>query len=116
MIHDLGEIVIGDVIPSEGIEKGKTLLAKRYSVLILLLAKKYRHEQFGQRYLVHVSRTNMMQPYFIEFEARDSGAARIAHEADSLECRIQAVIYILKYPQFEKLLEFLESPPKAVYF
>lgn len=108
--------MIGDVIPSEGIEKGKTLLAKICSLLISLLADKYRHEQFGQRYLVYVSQTNMMQPYFTEFEARDSDAARITHEADSLECRIQAVIYILRYPQFEKLLEFLESPPKAVYF
>jgi 5'-deoxynucleotidase YfbR-like HD superfamily hydrolase len=58
----------------------------------------------------------MMEPYFTEFEAGDSDAARITHEADSLECRIQAVIYILRYPRIEKLLEFLESLPKAVYF
>lgn len=58
----------------------------------------------------------MMESYFTEFEAGDSDAARITHEADSLECRIQAVTYILRYPQFEKLLEFLKSLPKAVYF
>jgi hypothetical protein len=57
-----------------------------------------------------------MKLYFTEFEARESVAAKITHEADSLECRIQAVIYILRYPQFEKLLEFLEPLPKAVYF
>lgn len=57
-----------------------------------------------------------MKPYFIEFEAGNSNAARMAHEADSLECRIQAVIYILRYPHLEKLLEFLEFPPKVVYF
>merc|ERR1712225_216085 len=100
LIHDLGEIVMGDVIPSEGIDK----------------ADKRRHEQFGQKFLVHVSRTNTMELYFTEFEARESIAAKITHEADSLECRIQAVIYILRYPQFEKLLEFLEPLPKAVYF
>jgi hypothetical protein len=40
----------------------------------------------------------------------------MSHEADNLECRNQAVIYILRYPHFEKLLEFLDSLPKAVYF
>lgn len=108
--------MIGDVIPSERIKKGKTLLAKTYSLLISSLEDKRRHEQFGQRYLVHVSQTNIMDPYFTEFEAGDSDAARITHEADSLECRIQAVIYILRYPQFKGLFEFLESLPKAVYF
>ncbi|CZS92375.1 uncharacterized protein RAG0_02787 [Rhynchosporium agropyri] len=100
LIHDLGEIVIGDVIPSEGIDK----------------ADKRRHEQLGQKFLVHVSRTNTMGLFFSEFEARESNAAQIAHEADSLECRIQAVIYISRYPQLKKLLEFLEPLPKTVYF
>lgn len=107
---------MGDVIPSEGIDKGCNSTAKTYPLLISSLADKRRHEQFGQKFLVHVSRTNTMELYFTEFEARESIAAKITHEADSLECRIQAVIYILRYPQFEKLLEFLEPLPKAVYF
>jgi hypothetical protein len=57
-----------------------------------------------------------MESYFTEFEAGESVAAKITHEADSLECRIQAVIYILRYPQFETLFDFLEPLPEALYF
>ncbi|KAH8591890.1 adenylate kinase-domain-containing protein [Bisporella sp. PMI_857] len=100
LIHDLGEIVIGDVIPSDDIRK----------------VDKSCHEQFSQRFLVHASQKSTMELYFMEFEACESVAAQITHEADSLECRIQAVMYILRYPEFNKLLEFLESVPIAVYF
>ncbi|KAH8593812.1 P-loop containing nucleoside triphosphate hydrolase protein [Bisporella sp. PMI_857] len=100
LIHDLGEIVMGDVTPSDGIAQ----------------EMKHRHERFGQKFLVHVSPAGTMNSYFAEFESCQSVAAQITHEVDSLECRVQAVEYILKYPQFEKLFEFLEDETDAVYF
>jgi len=57
-----------------------------------------------------------MEPYFIEFESGESVAAQITHEVDSLDCRVQAFMYILRYPEFEKLFEILKSIPKAAYF
>lgn len=95
------------------------LPSKTYSLLTPSPVDKQRHERFGQKFLVHVSKTNTMEPYLAEFEAPKSTrsvAAQIAHEADSLECRVEAVEYILRYPQFENLFDFLESTLKAVYF
>ena len=80
------------------------------------LEDKRLHERFCQEYLAHLSQTSTMGLYFTKFEANRSDAAQRAHEADSLECRIQAVGYILRYPQLEKLLDFLKTTPKAVYF
>ncbi|OBT63580.1 hypothetical protein VE03_07020 [Pseudogymnoascus sp. 23342-1-I1] len=100
LVHDLGEIVVGDVTPADCIApKDKQL-----------------HERFGQKFLAHLSLTDAVESYFKEFEDCRSIAAQITHEADSLECRIQAVIYILRYPQLKGLLEFLNPQLLPVYF
>lgn len=77
---------------------------------------KSRHERLAQKYLAHVCLAGTMESLFDEFEDCNSVAARTTHEADSLDCRIQAVIYISRYPQIGRLFEFLDSPPLAVYF
>ena len=65
-----------------------------------------------------MSQTDVLEPYFTDFEAPPSDqtvAAEIAHEADSLECRIQVGGYIARHPELEKLLEFLKTTPEAVH-
>ena len=90
-------------------------MSKICSLLTPSLVDKQHHERFGQRFLVHLSQTGEIEAYFEEFEACDSAAAQITHEADGLECRVQAVEYILRYPQFKELLQFLEFTPQLVY-
>lgn len=106
-----------DIIPSDSEYKGRNSTRKDiFTAKSILVHNKQHHERFCQKFLVHICTRSEMGPYFAEFENCTTDAAQITHEVDSLECRIQAGIYIRRYPQLrDQLRDFFEPPLQPVY-
>ncbi|WEW55120.1 hypothetical protein PRK78_000548 [Emydomyces testavorans] len=98
LVHDMGEAIIGDITPSDGISK----------------EDKYNRERLAIRYLsclaeeVNPAFAAEIMELWLEFEEGTSPAAKLVREEDSLECMDQAVIYEERSRLDKDLGEFME--------
>ncbi|KAF2028940.1 cytidylate kinase [Setomelanomma holmii] len=101
LLHDMGEAIIGDITPSDGVTP----------------ESKYLQEEMAMKYLactLHDSSTNlreMLVDVWHEYEAGQSQAAQLVKQVDKLECIQQAIVYRQKH-SIPRLDEFMELQAK----
>ncbi|MDO5296105.1 MAG: HD domain-containing protein [bacterium] len=93
LIHDLAEIVVGDITPHDGISSADK--AERE----LNAFKSLSRELPQAEHLVAV---------FIEYQECKTPEAVFVHQCDKLDMWLQAKYYMREYPELE-LREFIES-------
>ena len=97
LVHDLGEIYAGDLIPADGVDREEKLRRERAAAR-RLLAKLTQ----GQAYLA----------LWEEYEAGQSGEARLVRQLDRLEMALQALIY--EQDGMGRLDEFFQSAGEGI--
>jgi putative hydrolase of HD superfamily len=97
LIHDLGEIYAGDIIPADAIDP----------------LEKHRCEANSlQRMLIRLPNGLEIMDLWNEFEQGESREAQLVKQADKLEMGLQAEVYRLQgKPQMQ---EFLESARQSI--
>lgn len=85
--HDMGEALVADVTPHDGISRGD----------------KQTHERHGQELLVYTLKVpnpfaaTLLRRLLTTFEEGNELEAKVGHDIDSAECRAQAVEYARRY-------------------
>ena len=98
LIHDMGEVVAGDITPYDGVER----------------EEKRRKEEEGLRQLLEgVPNGNQYMNLWKEYEDQKSGEAKILKNIDKLEMAIQAMEYQEDFPD-EDLSEFILEAEKGI--
>jgi putative hydrolase of HD superfamily len=100
LVHDMGESLTGDIIPSDGVPKGPNPVLGSFSSLANSEAdKKYEKETLAIKYLsILVEPTNPdfaaeIPSLFEEFEKGNTLEARLARDLDLYERALQAFEY-----------------------
>lgn len=97
LIHDIGEAIIGDITPHDGVSK----------------EEKYRRESLAVDYLTCVLKTSNpsaaaeIKDLFEEFEENKTLEAKFVNEIDAFECLVQAEEYEQRAHKDLQLGEFL---------
>jgi len=98
LIHDLGEVVVGDITPYDGVER----------------EEKRRKEEEGIRQLLEVVPNGIeYMDLWKEYEEQKSEEAIILKNIDKLEMAIQALEYQGVFPD-EDLSEFILEAEKGI--
>lgn len=105
LVHDIGEAIIGDITPHDGVSK----------------EDKYTRESLAVDYLSCLLKTSNpaaaaeIKSLFEEFEDGKTPEAKFVREIDTFECLVQAVDYEYRAPEHHRLHEFiyLESRVKS---
>ena len=104
LLHDVGEAVVGDIIPpahQTGAQKISAAMKKRIEKeAICALAKTYDFPQ--------------LKSAFYEYEAQKTPEARIVRNLDKVDMLLQAYEYSVAYPALDRLGEFLRYNEKDV--
>jgi putative hydrolases of HD superfamily len=98
MIHDLGEVFTGDLIPADNVSPGEKRRRERESVKRVV-----SRLPLGRDYL----------DLWEEYEAGRTNEARIVRQLDRLEMACQATVY--EYQDLGPLDEFFRSAGEGVY-
>ncbi len=88
MVHDMQECLVGDLTPDSPLRPKKPAL-----------------ELSAAHKLAALSGNNEFLDLFLEYEKNETPRARICHDADQLECLIQALEYARQYPRRRAALE-----------
>lgn len=121
LAHDMGEAIIGDIAPSDGIPKGAfhCSLLSAASLTDTPAEEKHLKERLALKYLsclakpVNQSFADEIEELWWEFETGNSEAAHLARSVDALECMDQAVVYEERSQLDKDLGEFMELEPKV---
>ncbi len=98
LIHDLGEVVVGDITPYDGIER----------------EEKRRKEEEGLRQLLwDLPNGNEYMDLWKEYEDQKSDEAMILKNIDKLEMAVQAMEYQEVFPD-EDLSEFILEAERGI--
>ncbi|OAL07202.1 cytidylate kinase [Phaeosphaeriaceae sp. SRC1lsM3a] len=87
LVHDMGEAIIGDITPSDGVTR----------------EEKHVREEMAMKYLTCTAQltspdqANMLMDLWNEYEEGQSKAAQLVRQIDKLECLQQAVLYQQRY-------------------
>jgi 5'-deoxynucleotidase YfbR-like HD superfamily hydrolase len=119
LVHDIGEAIIGDITPSDGISKGVyTFFSITCTLPIKItepeyLEDKYRRESLAVEYLsclVRESNTDFaaeIRALFEEFEACKTPEAQFVKQIDAFECLVQAEEYEERAHEDHRFRDFL---------
>ena len=77
-VHELGETIVGDITPMDGVSKSK---------------KHQMEVDAVQKVLSNLSNSGEIQDLFMEFERNETKEARFCRQIDKLEACLQALIY-----------------------
>jgi 5'-deoxynucleotidase YfbR-like HD superfamily hydrolase len=121
LVHDLGESIIGDITPSDGVTRGSIPQTTIPRVLTHYdTDQKYVREQMAMKFLACTAKSwspdqaNMLLDLWNEYEEGQSKPAQIVKQIDKLECLQQAVMYQQKYQiplqEFMDLKEMVTLP------
>jgi 5'-deoxynucleotidase YfbR-like HD superfamily hydrolase len=116
LIHDIGEAIIGDITPSDGISKG--IWPTHWSIWCRIAANrtaedKHRRESLAVDYLTCLLKTSNpsaaaeIKSLFEEFEENKTPEAKFVKEIDAFECLVQAEEYEERAHKDLQLGEFL---------
>ncbi|KAF2113719.1 cytidylate kinase [Lophiotrema nucula] len=83
LIHDMGEALVGDITPSDGISREEKYTREEMAFKFLACTLRSSHPTFADSIL----------DLWHEYENRETQAAMLVHQIDKLECLNQAVIY-----------------------
>lgn len=104
LLHDVGESVVGDIVPEIHQTGNKKISDKRKSQIegeaINSLAEKYDFPK--------------LKTSFEEYEAQGTLEAKVVKNIDKLDMLLQAYEYIVAYPYLKRLDEFMTFNEKAV--
>jgi UMP-CMP kinase len=104
-VHDMGESLVGDITPSDGVPKGKSFASETKATIPelefadLYPEKKHKLELLAMRYLEIKARSvnpdfaAEMMKLWLEFEEGETQDARIVHDMDRYECAVQLFAY-----------------------
>jgi putative hydrolase of HD superfamily len=98
LVHDLGEVFTGDIIPMDGIAPGEKRRRERDSV---------------KRIVGRLPRGRDYLDLWEEYEAGRTNEARLVRQLDRLEMALQAVVY--ERQSGLNLEEFIRSASEAIY-
>ncbi|OGO33313.1 MAG: hypothetical protein A2Z16_11520 [Chloroflexi bacterium RBG_16_54_18] len=97
LLHDIGEVYAGDIIPSDQVSE----------------ADKYQLERASlERVLGKLPASQEYLELWLEFERGESPEARFVHQIDRLEMGLQARVY--KAQGFVGMEEFITSARQAL--
>lgn len=101
LVHDIGEAIIGDITPSDGISRGDL-----YSPLPIVsqmanvfAEEKHVREKLAVEFVACTLRladplyADEIVDLWSEYEQAETAVARLVHQIDKLECIDQAIIY-----------------------
>ncbi len=89
MVHDLPESLAGDVTPHDGVSK----------------EEKAKLELEAATTIAELSRNPEFLTLFLEYEEKQTLRSQICGDADQLECLVQNLEYLEKYPDKRESLE-----------
>jgi adenylate kinase family enzyme/5'-deoxynucleotidase YfbR-like HD superfamily hydrolase len=114
LIHDIGEAIIGDITPSDGVSKGTWPTHWSCRIAANWIAEdKYRRESLAVDYLTCLLKTSNpsaaaeIKSLFEEFEENKTPEAKFVKEIDAFECLVQAEEYEERAHKDLQLGEFL---------
>lgn len=108
LVHDMGESIIGDITPTDGISKGKFPSFQGFSHFfpfnVLLDANNASEEKFSREHKAMESLAGSIRPLnptfaseivdlWLEFEGGDTSEALMVRDLDAFECLCQANEY-----------------------
>lgn len=97
LVHDLGEALVGDIAPSDGVSKEDKHLRERLAFQYLSCLAKPVNLVFAEE----------ITALWCEFEEGITDAARLVRSIDALECMTQAVEYEERSRRQADLKEFM---------
>ncbi|KIW36725.1 hypothetical protein, variant 2 [Exophiala oligosperma] len=103
LAHDMGEAIVGDITPSDGVPRDEKLLKERLALAYLACLIRPVNPSFADE----------IEELWSEFEAGDSKAAQLVRSVDALECMHQAVVYEERSQLVKDLGEFMELETKV---
>ena len=103
LLHDVGECVVGDIIPEE----------HQVDKIIISNIEKKNKEFEAINYLASYYNFNKLKDVFIEYEEQKTLEAIVVKNLDKLDMLLQAYEYILEYNN-SSLNEFMEFNEKNV--
>ena len=92
LLHDLGEVYAGDLIPEEGVPPAE---------------KHARELQSVQKIFAKLPEGKLYLQLWLEFEGGSTPEARFVHQVDRLEMALQASLY--EYQGYRGLQEFFDT-------
>lgn len=98
VIHDLAEVMAGDITPHDGISKEE---------------KRKMEEEGLKKLLGDIPNANSYLELWLEYEAQESKEAKIMREIDKLEMALTAVEY-QKMSQEKDLYEFIKEADSQI--
>lgn len=121
LAHDMGEAIIGDITPSDGVPRGivNFSLISLESPSDVSIDEKLLKERLALTYLaclirpVNPSFADEIEELWSEFEAGDSKTAQLVRSVDALECMHQAVVYEERSQLEKNLGEFMDLETKV---
>lgn len=99
LVHDMGEALIGDITPSDGISRGKCCFRLLINVSNNTVDEKYLREEMAMKFLAYTIRpsnshfADLILELWYEYETGETQASRLVRQMDKLECIDQAVLY-----------------------
>ncbi|KAJ9610170.1 hypothetical protein H2204_015411 [Knufia peltigerae] len=103
LAHDMGEAIVGDITPSDGVPRDEKLLKERLALAYLACLIRPVNPSFADE----------IEELWSEFEAGDSKTAQLVRSVDALECMHQAVVYEERSQLVKDLGEFMELETKV---
>lgn len=99
LVHDMGEALVGDITPSDGVSPGKVVSGSLMNIAYHRIEDKYMREEMALKFLACTMRStnpdfaDRILELWHEFEKGETRVALLVRQIDSLECMHQAVIY-----------------------
>lgn len=104
LLHDIGEAIIGDIVPEEHQVTNKKISKTEKNKLeinaIRTLSEKYKFPK--------------LQNLFEEYEEQKTTEAVVVKNLDKLDMLLQAYEYLQQYPEIQELNEFMEYNEKDI--
>lgn len=98
LVHDMGEALIGDITPSDGVSKGHLSLGID-GLFLTETEQKFAREEMALKFLACSVRSwnsdfaDSILDLWYEYERGESAAAILVRQVDKLECIQQASVY-----------------------
>lgn len=99
LVHDMGEAVIGDITPFDGISRGKYYVHTLIYTSNNIVGEKYLREEMALKYLACTIRpsnprfADLILEHWYEYEAGETRTSLLVRQMDKLEYMDQAIIY-----------------------
>lgn len=95
IVHDMGECIVGDIAPADGISRDEKHLREKLAMEFLACLMREEDGGFADR----------IQTLWEEYEADESPVSKLVHQVDKFEALQQAFAYTVRHPELD-LSEF----------